>query len=81
LVIYRGSIFVPGSAIKKMKAAVCKILALLCIVLVCSATAGNKRQPTATPAAYRPVDKDPAALSDDNNYGCGFHIVFNSTLY
>jgi len=64
-----------------MKAAVCKILALLCIVMIFSATAGNKRQFTATPAAYRPVDKNLYELDDDNNYGCGFHIVFNSTLY
>jgi len=64
-----------------MKVPVCKILTLLFVVAICSATAGNKGKLSATPAAYRMQDKSLDELNDDNNYGCGFHIVFNSTLY
>ena len=47
-----------------------------------SAIAVNKKELPVTPAAYQPVDKNPEELTDDNNsYGCGVHIVFNSTLY
>jgi hypothetical protein len=65
-----------------MKAAVYKIITLFLIIFIFSATAGNIKQLTVAPAACRPVDKNPDGLSDDiNNYGCGFHIVFNATLY
>jgi hypothetical protein len=63
-----------------MKALFYKIMTLIFILLIFSPTAGNKKQLTVTPAAYRPVDLD--GLSDYNNtYGCGFHMVFNSILY
>jgi hypothetical protein len=64
-----------------MKASIYKITPLLFIILIFSATAGNKQHLTVAPAAYRQVDKNLDELGDDNNYGCGFYIVFNSTLY
>lgn len=67
---------------QQMKAPVYKIVTLLFIILIFSATAGNKKNLTVAPAAYQPVDKSLEELTDgNNNYGCGFHIVFNSTLY
>jgi len=65
-----------------MKVSVYKIITLLFIAFLFSAIAVNKKELPVTPAAYQPVDKNPEELTDDNNsYGCGVHIVFNSTLY
>jgi len=64
-----------------MKAPVYKIMALLFLSLLFVAIAVNKKELTVTPAAYQPLDKNVEELTDDNNcYGCGFHIIFNSTL-
>ena len=58
--------------------AIFKIMAIFFIIGILYLSASVKT----SPAAYRPANKSGNGLNDDNyNYGCGFHIVFNSTLY
>jgi hypothetical protein len=65
-----------------MKAPVYKIILFLFVITIFSAVAKSKNNDGIKPAACRPADGSKDGLNDDiSDYGRGFHIVFNTTLY